>query len=345
MDKRLAVVALLTAGLALAGCSATGGQGGSAPGASTGFLGKKRSDIEVDKGKAFAGTQKVVIGGFKVGFVEYKKMKAKAGGGFLGSGFGGKSLAKVTLAGVDETTRQVIVDAAYADFVSGLSAAGYEVVDRGVLLSSDAFSGAKTHAAPYETDDSTLAVGADVTYYVPTEFDGKIRIFMSDAMGLGGALGWSHPSSAATKFADEHDGALRVLVVNYLIDFANSENYGGMHTSTSSVSVYQGLSIKPDSGVEIIGGHGGTFSSAVGSLRLGQAKYSTETFGEVVDVTSSASKTTETVVNVASALLGGGTNVSRRYEVQADPGRFAALSGSLLAEANAALLEQMTALR
>ena len=345
MDKRLVVVALLTAGLALAGCSATGGQGGSAPATSTGFLGKKRSDVEVDTGKAFAGAQQVVIGGFKVGFVEHKKMKAKAGGGFLGSGFGGKSLAKVTLTGVDQATRQAIADAAYADFVSGLRAAGYDVVDRDVLLSSEAFSGAKTHATPYETNDSSLAVGADITYYVPSEFGGKIRIFMSDALGTGGALGWSNPSSAASKFAHERDGSIRVLAVNYLVDFANSESYGGMHTSTSSVSVYQGLSVKPSSGVGIIGGHGGTFSTAIGALRLGQAKYSTETFGEVVDVTSSASKTTETVVNVASALLGGGTNISRRYEVQADAGRFAALSGSVLVEANTALVEQMTALR
>lgn len=345
MARRLMITALLTAALGLAGCAATGGSGGSAPGTSTGFLGKKRSDVEVDKGKAFADTKKVVIGGFKVGFVEHKKMKAKAGGGFLGSGFGGKSMAKVTLTGVDEATRQAIVDAAYTDFVTGLREAGYEVIDRRVLLSSEAFSGAKAHMTPYETDDSTLAVGADATYYVPSEFAGKIRVFMSDALGTGGALGWSNPSSAASKFAAERDGTVRVLAVNYLIDFANSESYGGTHTSTSSVSVYQGVSVKPDSGLGIIGGHGGTFSSAIGTLRLGQAKYSTKSFGEVVDVTSSASKTTETVMNVASALLGGGTNVSRRYEVQADADRFAALSGSVLTEANAALLEQMAALR
>ena len=314
------------------------------PAGGAGFLGIKSDDIEVDTEKAFKGADEVVIGSFKVGFVEYKKASATAGGGFLsGGGFGGKSKAKIRLSGVSDETKQAITNAAYEDFVVMLQNAGYTVIDRERLMGSEPFSQAETYPAPYQTEDSALAMYCTLNYYVPSGFQG-VHFFMQDGISGVGGWGMKYPNSAAIEFAAQ--SGIRVLAINLLVDFANTEGSGGSFRSTSSVTVGEGLSVRHGSGLQFIGGHMGTFSTANGRVYLGQPVYSTENYAdEVADVTPEGNKVVEGAVNVLSAVLGGGANVTKEFEVRADQEKYSQIVSSLIKDADQAIVDTMSRLR
>lgn len=340
---RLVLCLALAFGLPLAGCqqSVVKKDTATAPAASTGFMGSRAPDIKVATEKAFAGVRKVVVAAFKVAFVEKKKLKAQARGSFLGGGtFGGRSSARVSLNGPDESTRQEIVDRAYADFVAALRARGYEVVDRGDLLAFEKYAATKKLAWPYATDASPYVLGAELSYYSPSGFEG-VRLFLADGLGLAGGIGWSAPSMGAALYAEQT--GTRVLSVNLVLDFANADSYESR--TTSGLQVGQGLAVVSGSGLELIGGQSGTFSTNNGTIALGQPCFSPETFGEVVDVTPERNAGVELAANAVSALLGGGTNISREFEVRADPARFATMAAQVLNEADGALLDAMGSLR
>ena len=234
---------------------------------------------------------------------------------------------------------QAITDAAYADFLTQLQTQGYTVLDRNQLLSHAKFAKANADDAPIEIKSDA----GKMLYFVPTELGNKAYFYMQDGIRSKGGFGFGNPSVATSVFADET--GIRVLAVNYIIDFATAESYGAKHTSTSSVNVYQGISVKPGSQVALIGGSQGTFSTVNGSVSLGQPIYSTEKFGELTDVTSTAFKTTQVVTNVVSALGGLGTNKTSKYEVQADPAKYSSVTGGVLAKTNLAITEQMASVR
>lgn len=333
--------------LFLAGCMANSAtQSGTAPArASGGFLGLgEASDFNVDTGKAFAGANKVVIGGFKVGFVESKIEKIKAGGGLMGSGFGGKSTAFLKLAGVDSATQQKLTDAAYADFVSKLKANGYEIVDRSTLMNHDEFKSVKMYDMPFEKDSSGLLNDYGmIRYFAPTAFGKQSPIFIGEVAGETGGFGFANPMAPSSEFAKQT--GIRVLNVTYVMDFANSEKYGGFARNSSSVNVGQGLSIIPGALVGINGGHGGSFSTNVGVIRTGQAVYTTDEFATVEDVTGGTSKVVEKATNVIGILGGIGSNVSRKYDVKADGVKYAKYAGKVLTDTNSSFVAQMTSLR
>lgn len=334
---RLSTVLIAITAVTACQFSVKADKGATAPKASTGFLGIKKSDLDIKTPKAFAGTKAVAVGSFKVGFVEAGGASAKA------SGFGGRSSAKVKLIGIDDATRQKITDTAYEDFLTQLESHGYTVSDRAALLGSDRFSKAKTIAAPYRTDNAGAALGAEVVYFQPSSFP-QMHLFLEDGVtGFANAFGFGNPSVAANEYASK-SGA-KVLVVTLLVDVANADTHGGRFTSTSAVKVGQGLSVKPGSGIALLGGGGGTFQTSNGTVRLGQPQFSTETFGEMVDVTSGAAKSVELASNVASALLGGGTNISRKFELRADPVKFTEATSQLLKNTNGALVNAMAELR
>lgn len=322
--------------LTLNGCVTTTNEG-TVPGKSTGFLGRKQNDIKVTTDKAFAGAQKIAIGSFKVGFIEEGKSSAKAG-----RGFGGKATAKLELTGVPDSVKQQITDAAYADFINQLKALGYEVIDYETLIQDADYAKSKAIDLPFKTDNSPYALGQEITYLAPSGFDG-LRLFQKDGMGLKGGIGFNSPTMAAVKYAEQTGS--KVVSVNYIVDFANAAGSGGSFRSTASVSVGQGLSVKPGSGVELIGGQGGTFSKNNGSIELGQPVFTTETFAEVIEDTSTANKSIQYAANAVSLLGGMGSNISRSYEIRANPEQYKTLVNGLLNETSSRLISEMAALR
>ena len=316
---------------AATGC--TTGQASSTPGKSTGLFGIEKEPIEVDTPKAFANRTQVVVGDFKVGFLNYSKTRATADGGFSNDGSASVS-ARAKLAGVDNQAFQAITDAAYRDLIGALETAGYEVLDRAKLTSHPAYANANTREAPYEFDGSPYAMGARMLYFTPQGFD----LHMHPSDGTTDGFGWSNPGAAYSKVADEAD--LVIITANYVLDFVNEETLGGSR-NWASVSIAPGLSIKPGSGITLIGGHGGTFSNDIGMVKLGQPVYTTKDYAtDVAEVTSDA----EEAGNMF-AFLGGLAKESKAYQVTADPNRYQPLSERLLGEANAKLVNHMKTLR
>ncbi|PZO86150.1 MAG: hypothetical protein DI626_06815 [Micavibrio aeruginosavorus] len=321
---------IIAMALLLAGCVTSSG-GTMAPEAATGFLGMKSDDIKIDTAKAFAGKKDVVIGSFKVGFVTYNKASQTAGGGLMG-GMAGRASAKTNLEGVSDSTMQQITDAAYADFTSLLKANGYNVVDRSTIVSTSEYKKASVETSPQRDADSVLVPKADITFFAPTgmPLHGKGFAFSSPLVAFG-TLG-------------EKTG-VPVLDVEYIVNFANADGYGGSFRSTAAVNVGQGISVVPGGRVTIYGGQAGTFSNNIGSVTLGQPVFSTEEFATVSEMTTDGENALGYAANAFSAVLGGGTSISREYAVKADAGKYAAISKSVLNKANVKLVGTMKASR
>jgi len=307
-----------------------------------GFMGLATNDaLEVDTPKAFSGTTKVVIGGFKVGFNESKRLSNKASGTFLSSGFGGKSTGLVKLEGVDPEILQEITDRAYQDFQDGLTALGYTILPRSEFLSHAGYSGTKEYDFPYVSDNSGIFSSYGIgTFHSPRAIGPKQPIFLNEIDGVTGGIGFSNPMNAVAKFGE--DTGIPVLNVTYLVDFAGAGGHAGV--SYSSLTVGQLMSV--DKGIVGIGsGYMGTFSTKVGKITLGQPIGSDIPFATVSNTTSDVAVGVETATNVFSALLGGGTNQMREFVFQADPAKYQEAALDVLTKANKAFGEKMASLR
>lgn len=344
MIKR--IIPLLALSFVLAGCAVTAQQDGvmEAQNRKGGFMGLSSNDtVEVQTEAAFKERRKVVIGGFKVGFNDSKRMANKAGGGLMGGGFGGKSTGLVKLEGVTDTERQAITDAAYKDFVAALEAQGYTVVPRSELTADKDFAGAKSYSFPYAVDDSGfLSEYGTATYYSPAAIGAEQPVFAGDIAGMTGGFGFSNPAVAAAKYGEQT--GIAVLNVSYLVDFAGAGGHGGKFSATSSLKVGQLLSV--DQGrLGLTAGQMGTFSTAVGAMTLGQPVPSAQEFATIEETSTGADKGIETATNIASALLGGGTNQTRKFVYRADAGKFKVAAIDALKDANGRFVGKMVALR
>jgi hypothetical protein len=319
--KNLLFVAMI---LALAGCGVSASGGAKAPAKNTGFFGSEKEALVVDGPKAFSGKKDVIIGAFRVGFITYNKVGQKTGGGMFG-GARGSASAKSTLHGVSEETMQKITDAAYANFTSTLKANGYNVVDRGQLTNTAEYKKMATEQSPYKTDIGP----ADVTYLAPAGMPVKGTGFAFSTPGLvfgtvGGKTG------------------VPVLDVDYMVNFVQGEGAG---FSVATVEVGQGVSVTTGSGLSIYGDQGGTFSTGIGSIKLGQDVYSTEEFATVADTSTAAGQALGYAANVVTLALGAGSSVSKSYDFTADPAKYKTVAEKVLADANARIIGGMVANR
>ncbi|MCB1701119.1 MAG: hypothetical protein H6985_04775 [Pseudomonadales bacterium] len=339
--KKIGVV--LASALLLGGCVT--GSDAITPVKQTDVFGQEKDSVSVTTAAAFQGKKEVVIGSFKVGFIQYNRASETSGGGAFSSNAAAKTTVKSNLVGVPESTMQEITDAAYKDFVSELEANGYIVLDRSVLTNLDAYKKATSAASPSKLDDITLAPKSDVVYFAPS---GQELFFMvgekSSGFGaLSSGIGFANPGIAFQAAADADK--ITIVNANFLVNFVNTEGYGGSHRSTSSVSLDPGLSIVPGSTVTIIGGYDGTFSKNIGSISLGQPVYSVEEFGSIEETTSTA----ESAAGIFSMVVGGLADISSTnsgtFAVTADPNAYQTVTSGLLKDANTQLVTAMAANR
>lgn len=346
MKLRNTLLLMAMAGTLSACAAVTKTDTASKPAAATsGFMGlSTTSDIVVDNEKAFAGKNQVIIGSFKVAFVENKKASNKAGGGLMGSGMGGKAKANMELKGLDMATMQMLTDQAYKDFEAKLNASGYTIADRTPLLSDAGFAKSDSKPSPFKEEASFFGVASDTTYMTPTGF-GPIHFFMGEYGKTGGFAAMNNPLMAANKFAGEK--GTPVISVAYLVDFANTGGHGNKWSMSASMQVSQGISVTAGSGITWLGGwQGGTFSANPnGSVKLGQAVGSDQEFGTVETTTTGAEVAGEVALNVVTAVLGGGTNQTRDFAVTTEPGKYAAVAGPVLSQTNSALVSKMASMK
>ena len=307
-----------------------------------GFMGLSVADeTKVQREGPFKGVQRVSIASFKVSFVHGKIEASHAGGGLTHRG--GNAAAGLKLTGVSEAVMQELTDAAYTDFVQRLTQAGYHVIDRAELKAQPDFAKVKSETSPQRKSASLFGDKTEIATFAPSSH-GDMYWFESESEKSGG-FGFANATTAA--MAQYGKTGIKVLSVNYVIDFAGGSGYGGRFARRARVEVGQALTLAPDGGVTILGGEGRSISGHSSWIRFGQPLHADEPFGNMVQTTSNTAKGVETALNVLGAFAGYGTSTRTRrdFEVQADPKRYQDLSGKLLTQANDKLITRMTSLR
>lgn len=334
MKKFLVLPALL----ALSACGINAVDGVASRGENKGGMFGMTANAPVSTEGSVADIQNVVIGSFKVGFAESSKETSKARGTVLGGAVsGGNSTGKVKLEGVSDALKQDITEAAYADFLSKLKASGYNVVERSTLTSSSQYQAASKKNFPYLLDQSgMLSSYGQTKYYQPKSFGSEGIILMVDMPSAAkGFAAMGAPDMKMADFAQAKNTA--VVSATYLVDFAVAE--GSASITTSSMKVGQNLAVT-EGAIRFVKGGTSTFNNGTPSLVLGQPIESGQEFGTITDATSGGMKAAEEAANVFSMVLGGGTNRSRSFNIQADPAKYKAQSLAILAKTNASLLAQ-----
>ena len=309
---------------------------------SGGVFGLTTNDqVTVQTPAAFKGIQKVVVGGFKVGFNDSKRLKNEAKKTFLDSGRGGVSTGLAKLEGVTSDAMQEITNRAYDDFVKVLQANGYEVVPRSQFTNHEGYKGTKEYQFPYKEDNSGfLSSYGTATFYSPKQIGNMQPIFMGDIDGVTGGFGFANPMNAVGKFGEAT--GIAVVNVSLFVDFAAA---GGTSSfSGSTLKVGQLLSV--DKGFIGIGsGYGSTFSTKVGSMSLGQAIGSKSEFAKVEMTSSDTNIVIETGLNTLSALAGMGTNQAREFVVSADESKYKEGASEVLSKAAESFVLKMVSLK
>lgn len=289
---------------------------------------------------ALTGLRQAVVGSFAVGFLTERTDRAKAGGGLMGGGFGGKSTAKSRLEGLADSDFQAATEAAYTVFLEQIGARGVTLADRQALVSA---YGSKVKPLP-NGDERDMITGRDdrakARLFSPAALGGPV--VLQEWLGMLSAGGFNfntsviNASMAAKAYAKSSGQA--VINVLLLVDFANADTYGGWFRNSSAVNVKSSLAAFPEVSQLVVFSPGGK----TGSVVLKEPVAMGGDYGTFADSTSGTAKTVETITNVIGILGGIGSNKSRKYTMTADPGRwregvdgvskeaFARLTGSLV---------------
>lgn len=303
---------------------------------------KAKSPVAVKNPAALAGVRQAVIGSFAVGFLTERVDRAKAGGGLMGGGFGGRSTAKSYLAGLTDADFTAATEAAYAAFLDRLGSAGITLGDRQGLIEA------------YGTKVKPLPNGEERNLITGRDDKAKARVFSPAALGdpvvlmewlgllHGGSFDFSfnmsvgQASMAAKTFAKA--SGQPVINALLLVDFANAESYGGWFRNTSAVNVKSSLAAFPDVSQLTVFAPGGK----VGQVILKEPVAMGGDYGTFEDTTGGTAKTVETISNVIGFLGGVGTNKSRKYTMTANPDRWREGMDGLSREALARLTASLS---
>lgn len=334
----------------LAGCSTVKSSDGvmKAETRKGGFMGlATKDDVEVDYEKGFAGVNKLVIGGFKVGFNDSKELKQKQSNIFRPST---SQTGLVKLDGVDQATRQQITDDMYEHFIQTLKSGGYQLVSRDELTSIPAYKEVKETDFPYEDDDSSLFSSYGVGhFYSPSQIGPKQPLFPGELKNPGMFAGFSGMgiAKAVDSFAKVSDA--RVINVAYIVDFAGASS-GDFFSTAMEVSQIMTV----DSAIlGISKGGSGVQTAATGRLTLGQPIASEIAFSQIRDDTNEVEAGALLAVNLVTGFFTGGvagaasqsTNQTREYVFIADQEKYADAAKDVLAKANTLLTTKMVELR
>jgi hypothetical protein len=322
----------------LSACGVSSSDGVVARGANTsGFMGLSENDaVQIDGASSMTGIRNVVIGSFKVGFIDSSQQHKKAKSGILSSGIGGNATGNVKLEGISPQVKKDVTEAAYNDFVSKLTANGFNVVSRSTLTSSTQYQNASKTDFPYVDDTSAiLSSYGQTVYYLPSSLGSQGIMLMNDVPGSNGFAGLGSADSKMADFASKNN--IAVVSATYLIDFAAA----GGHESVMSASVKVGQNLAVTQGtVKFVRGGTSSFTNGTPTVSLGQPVESGKEFGTVIDDSSTAGIAVQEAANVVGVLLGGGTNRYRDYIIQADPVRYKAQTVEVLSRANTTMLSK-----
>jgi hypothetical protein len=297
---------------------------------------KDSKPVKVVSAKTFKGTQDIVIGSFNVAFVIEKKDKAFAG---MGRQYGGSSEAKALLAGVSAAEYQAITDAAYADFLAKMTAAGYRIADRSALMADPGV--AKQKYVPSGAE-ATVIFGKDskakAVYYAPTAF-GPMAISSGEIAG-GTFAGFGNMGPLMARGAYVQKAKQPVMNVRYVVDFAGTKHYGGAFAMSSSIKLKAQLAIVSTLSSVTLQGLTGQ-----GTMTLAQPIAVEGDFGELADSTTRGQKIDQALGNVIGILGGVGTSSRKQFTFTADAAGYRDGAISASTRANDLFAAQLAALK
>lgn len=303
--------------------------------------------VEVSKPEAFKGANQVIVGGFTVVFLTERKDSAQAGGGLFGGGGGGRSTAVSTLGGVSYEQFQAATDAAWEEFKMKLTGAGYSLADRATLVAGTRFTKYKVVASPA---DGSLLFGKNDTakalYFAPRDLAdvfvlGSNQVINATGFGaLGGMMGAAMNNEVNAREVAKAAG-VPVINVVYVVDFADTEKYGGFQRSWSSVKMTSALALAPSlSRIMAISPNG-----KVGHVSLGKPIAIAGDFGGMRDAMSGGDKAGQMAGRVLGMLGGVGWNSKQKLAFDVDGERYAQGVLEAASEATDKLVTHMATLR
>ncbi len=320
------------AALTLSGCMATGGD--NQPAVARGALGVPQGKVESAGTRYIKDESKVVVASFRVAFSQ--SVKASARSSALFSTRTDSVAMQGKLEGLEAGTYQAVTDAAYADFVAKLAASGLTVIEPKALTGSPVFGRLASVANPATLTGATTG---DLLMFAPTGT--RLTMFPGDT-GVGSAFAGfdaASPIRIVPELIKEQQAG--VLHVTYYVDFLNPSSTGNTLVTggDAAVSMGQGLSVRAGSGISYTTLAGsrcvGYCPNANSSIKLGQATFSQQAYGQTKDVTNRAAN----AMGVVSGLLSGQGFSRKDIEIHADPERYRAIATQLLADANSSLTD------
>ena len=311
---------------------------------------QKKETVDVTVPDAFKGASQVVIGSFKVGFINHNKATAKSGGGIFSGDKEARVVLRSKLEGLPPAHMQAIVDTIYADFTAQLKGIGYTVLDRSALTEIPAFAAISGAPSPYAVNGVSVVPQAEALYFAPTgqnviQFIGEAGQApgLAALANIGSQISAGQASAGMQEIAEKNK--LAIVNVHYVLNFVNAEGTGGYTQRLTSVSLNQGLTVMPGSTVSIITGYESTFSTKNGSLSLSTALASDEQFGEFSETTSSLEKAVGVFSMVTGGLTGGSSSNTGEYTITASPDAYQKIATQLLTRGNADFISTMASLK
>ncbi len=303
--------------------------------------------VKVSGKDAVKGATAVAIGAFNVGFIFESTDQTKATGGMLGA-FGGTTKAKSTLVGVTPQMMQAVADAAYADFVAQLAAAGMAVRDPASVFAAPELAKPHGNASPLDVSIMLEKKSKGKATYVKPGVLPTLIMLPGDFQGSGfSSIGLSTGAGLASAALSNYAKAAGVPVigVTYLIDFSDQKrpgafSFGGLEVN-ANVSVTSGFSR-----MTVLGANGKTVT-----MTLARGISVDGDFIEKRDASSGLDKTTQAAANVAGGLMAamghGGMmfGKTRKFEFDAKPGNYEQGATKAASLANERLVEQIVVLR
>ena len=308
---------------------------------------KEQEPVKIAGPANAKGVTTVAVGAFNVGFIFESIDRTATSGGLMGA-FGGTTKAKSELVGVTSEMMQAIADAAYADFVSQLTAGGYTVQPAADLFAHGALAKTRSQDVPLDINIA-LEKGSKgkATYFKPTAFPSLLMIpgdFLGSGMSsMGINMSAGQASMALTNYAKE--AGVGVVDVVYLIDFSQQKRPGAF--SFGGLQVNSALSVSADySRMTLIA------PSGKQSVITVKAPVAVEgEFVEKSDASSGTDKALQSGANVAGGLAAvagfGGLRFgkTRKFEFTAKPGNYEEGAAKAASLASAMLIGRLGALR
>jgi len=300
--------------------------------------GRNDGPVRTERPELAAGAMQITPFAFTVAFMTESRATARAGGGLLGGGFGGRSSTRSTLVGIADVDFQAATDTAWQVFQDRLTASGVQLGDRAALMASlsNRFrpleQGLERDIIESRNETSKARLFAPSTHGSP--------VFMQEwgehvqGAGINGVTHMVNANMGAAAYAR----SMGVPVVSTLlvVSFADAETYGGAFRNTSSVSVESALALLPERSLLSIYANG-----RVGEVSLNQPIASAGDFGSFDNANTTGDRIGQGIANVIGVLGGIGTNSSNRMTMTADPARWRDGVNDIMSQGLTTLIDAM----